>query len=140
MTPVSKYWTPELREQLEAIGPCLEICEVIGLNLDHVSYHVLGLFYYFRGHYLTAIEYFDKAIEIKSDYAIAYLYKGITLTKLESKRYEESLIAYNKAIEIDPNFAEAYFYRACSYLLMGNKDAASTDLKSAIELDPNIKI
>ena len=48
-----------------------------------------------------AITSFDKAIEIKPEFADVWYNKGETLQKLE--KYEEAVACYDKVIEIDPN-------------------------------------
>ena len=51
--------------------------------------------------YGEALQSYDKALELKSDYYQAYYNKGILLVKLE--RYEEALQSYDKALELKPD-------------------------------------
>ena len=55
------------------------------------------------GKALTARE---QALRLDPNNALAYAYKGRTLTNL--KRYEEALAAYDQALRLDPNLADAY--------------------------------
>ena len=89
------------------------------------------------GYFGEAIEAFNKAIEIKPDYAEAWCNKGVALGGLE--RYEEAIEAYNKAIEINPDFAEAWFGKAIIYSIKGNREEALKNLSKAIKLDPKLK-
>ena len=50
----------------------------------------------------------DEAIELKEDYAEAYLFRGETKDSL--KQYEEAITDFNKAIELDPKLANYSFY------------------------------
>ena len=47
----------------------------------------------------------DEAIELKEDYAEAYLLRGRAKNSL--KQYEEAIEDFNKAIELDPKLANA---------------------------------
>jgi len=49
---------------------------------------------------------YNKAIELKNDYAEAFNNRGIALQEL--KRLDEALLSYNKAIELKHDYAEAF--------------------------------
>ena len=51
--------------------------------------------------YDEAIEHYQQAIKIKSNYAEAYSKLGITLS--EQGRFEEAIGQYQKALEINPD-------------------------------------
>ncbi|MDD9797976.1 MAG: tetratricopeptide repeat protein, partial [Alphaproteobacteria bacterium] len=53
------------------------------------------------GDYKGAIEDFNKAIELKPDYTIAYDNRGYANSRLEN--YLQALADYDKAIKLDPN-------------------------------------
>ena len=74
-----------------------------------------GLKVYEKGFYITAIEYFDRVIEIDSTFAIAYYYKGLSYKKgTYADIHPEVVSNFEKAIQLDTiqNFWEAYFYLA----------------------------
>jgi tetratricopeptide (TPR) repeat protein len=54
-------------------------------------------------------------------------------------KLNEALTTVNKAIELSPNDANAVYNRACIYSLSGDKKKAISDLKKAIELNPELK-
>ncbi len=56
--------------------------------------------------YDEALECLDKAIEIDSNYAIAWRIRGEVLDDL--KRYDEALVSYDRAIELDANYQWAW--------------------------------
>ncbi|WP_245969301.1 tetratricopeptide repeat protein [Candidatus Rickettsia colombianensi] len=69
-------------------------------------------YYHYKGKTLLKLKYmeeaikaFDKAIELKSDYAEAYNEKGYALAALE--KHNEAISCYNRAIELEPDYAEA---------------------------------
>ena len=63
------------------------------------------------------IEYFDKVLALKSDFAGAWNLRGLEFVVL--KRYEEAITSFNKALEIRPNYLEAKY----------NKEDAETELR-----------
>ncbi|BAZ22408.1 TPR repeat-containing protein [Kalymmatonema gypsitolerans NIES-4073] len=82
--------------------------------------------------YEEAIFSYEKAIELKPDYYVAWVNKGGTLKKLQ--RYEEAIFSCEKAIELKPDYSRAWYNRACYYALQGNIDLANENLKQAIKL------
>lgn len=67
----------------------------------------LGANFFHRGNYKSALKFFNKAIELKSDYVEAWNSKGLALYKLG--RYDEALKAFDKAIELKFDYAEAWY-------------------------------
>lgn len=82
--------------------------------------------------YKEAIEYYDKAIEINPDLAVAYNNKAAAEVQL--RRYEAALKDYDKAIELAPDFTGAYFGRGLTKILMFNEEQGCMDLYKAREL------
>ena len=68
---------------------------------DHITQYDLGLLYYYRERYDQAIEHFEKAIRLKSDYAPAIN----SLGNVYSAKGD-----WDKAIEIYRSIAEDAFY------------------------------
>jgi tetratricopeptide (TPR) repeat protein len=103
------------------------------------DYLSLGNAEYSKKNYSKALELYEKAIELKPDYADAWSNKGVALGELN--QYEEALNAFDKAIELKPDliltphYAIAWYNRACIYSLKREKEKALSDLKKAIELD-----
>lgn len=92
-----------------------------------------------------AIEQFQKAIEIDSDYAPAYSGMADCYTTLGYLSYLDPLDAFprardaaTKAIELDPGLAEAHASLAYYNLYHAwNWAAAESEFRKAIELNPN---
>ena len=63
------------------------------------------------------IDYFDKVLALKPDFAGAWNLRGIEFVLL--KRYEEAITSFDKALEIRPNYPEAKY----------NKEDAETELR-----------
>ena len=59
--------------------------------------------------YKGAIADYNKAIQLKPDYALAYYNRGIT--KFDLKDYNGAITDYNKAIQLNPSDTLAYYFR-----------------------------
>ena len=68
--------------------------------------NILGAVHAALGDNEAAVSSYNKAIEIKPDYAEPYNNLGVSLKTLG--RHTEAITSYNKAIEIQPDYAEAY--------------------------------
>ena len=75
---------------------------------------------------------FERAIELKSDYAEAYSNRGNVLKEL--KRLEEALTSYERAIELKSDYAEAFYNRGIVFNELKRLDEALTSYERAIEL------
>jgi tetratricopeptide (TPR) repeat protein/tRNA A-37 threonylcarbamoyl transferase component Bud32 len=85
--------------------------------------------------YKEALNAYNRAVELKPEYAEAWKGQGNSL--LELKRYQEALDAYDKAIQIQPNYLEAWNGRgkALDYLQRYKEAIASFD--AALKIEPN---
>ncbi|MDX8549211.1 tetratricopeptide repeat protein [Methanospirillum sp. J.3.6.1-F.2.7.3] len=83
----------------------------------------------------TAIEYFNKTLEIAPRYSAAWFSKSIAYRKMGG--YRNSLNAMLKTIEIDPNNAHAYFEMGKTLKSMGNETEAIDCFLQAIRIDPS---
>ena len=63
------------------------------------------------------IEYFDKFLELKPDFAGAWNLRGLEFVLL--KRYEDAIASFDKALEIRPSYPEAKY----------NREDAETELR-----------
>lgn len=68
-------------------------------------YYSNGKSFYELGKYEEAIIAYDKAIELKPDYAESYNNKGNSVSNCG--RDEEAIECYDKAIRLNPNYVEA---------------------------------
>ena len=65
-----------------------------------VEFEMMGTQAFEDGDYYKAYEWFSKAIEIDSKYALAYLNRGITGLKLD--KYESAKRDFLKSIKLEP--------------------------------------
>ncbi|MEM2868290.1 MAG: tetratricopeptide repeat protein [Candidatus Bathyarchaeia archaeon] len=65
----------------------------------------IGVSFWLKGAYEIALKIFDRATQLKPNYAEAWSSKGAVLYSLG--RLEEALKCYDEAIRIKPNYAEA---------------------------------
>ncbi|MFY7734256.1 MAG: tetratricopeptide repeat protein [Bacteroidia bacterium] len=97
-----------------------------------------GLRVFEKGYYISAIEYFDHAINIDSTFAIAYYYKGLAYKKGTFGDIHPDIVSnFKKAIELDTiqNFWEAYYYLARLSVFIDK--SYDTLFDKAIKLQPN---
>jgi tetratricopeptide (TPR) repeat protein len=69
------------------------------------------------------IEYFDKVLKLKPDFAGAWNLRGLELVMLN--RYEEAIASFDKALGIRPGYLEAKY----------NKEDAETELRKIRALE-----
>jgi tetratricopeptide (TPR) repeat protein len=82
----------------------------------------------------AAIQYLRKAIEVKPDYAKAYLYLGLVYD--EKKDDAEAIKQLLKAIGLDPKYLDAHLWLASLYREGKNYPEAIKYLNKAIEIAP----
>ena len=75
--------------------------------------------------YDNAIEYYNKAIELKPDYVYAYNNRGNAKSDLGN--FQEAIEDFNKAIELMPDYAKAYYGRGATNLELHNYIKAIKD-------------
>ena len=72
-----------------------EIAELLKTAKDHFD----------KENYNQAIKDYDKAIELKPNYAYAYNNRGIAYNK--KGNYDQAIKDYDEAISLNPNYADA---------------------------------
>eukprot|EP00756_Hemistasia_phaeocysticola_P032214 Hpha_TRINITY_DN16397_c1_g5::TRINITY_DN16397_c1_g5_i1::g.62508::m.62508 len=100
---------------------------------DRRAYESLGLVYCDLLYYDLAVGAFSKAIELKSDYAVNYFYRGKSYLWLG--RHEDAISDFNRAFQLGCNDAQVYNCRAMAHKYLKRYGAAIGDLKKAIEED-----
>jgi len=87
------------------------------------------------GKHDEAIEFYNKSIALKPDYAEAYYNMGETLQ--EQGKLDEAIETYNKAISLKPDYAEAYSNMGATLQDQGKHDEAIEAYNKAISLQPD---
>jgi len=85
-----------------------------------------------------AIKAFDRAIELKPDYAKAYNEKGYALASLE--KHNDALSCYNKAIALKSDYATAYYNKGRSLCELCRYTEAVIYFGKASAINPNFKL
>jgi len=83
-------------------------------------------------HYEKAIANYDKTLEIKQDYHLAWNNRGILLSNLG--RNEEAIASYDKALEIKQDYHEAWYNRGISFSNFGRSEEAIASYDKALEI------
>ena len=72
-----------------------------------------------------AIEMYDKAINLKPEYAVCYSSRSLAYLGLES--YEQALTDANASIRCDEKYLKGYFNRAAANMALTNYRDARSD-------------
>ncbi len=91
-----------------------------------------------KGEYTLALADYDKAVELKSNEAVAFLNRGKTHYNL--KAFDKAGADYDKAIELDPKGSKGYFNRGVLFERLGNFEKAIVDYQKAVDLDASNEI
>jgi tetratricopeptide (TPR) repeat protein len=82
-----------------------------------------------------AINSYNKALKIKSDYHEAWNNRGFALNELG--RYEEAVTSYDKALEFKPHCYEAWDNRGAALGYLGRYEEAISSYDKALEFKPD---
>ncbi|CAN2042389.1 protein O-GlcNAc transferase [Candidatus Magnetomoraceae bacterium gMMP-15] len=106
-----------------------------------IFHYNLGLAFQAQNRFEDALKHFQKALDLKPDYAearenlaIAHNNFGIKLKK--QKKIEDALKHYQKALKLRPDFAEIYNNIATAFQNQGYLNSAIKYYKKAISLFP----
>ncbi|KAK3378163.1 serine/threonine-protein phosphatase 5 [Podospora didyma] len=87
--------------------------------------------------WLTAIEFYDKAIELNPNEPTYWSNRAQAHLKTEAYGY--AIRDATKAIELKPNFVKAYYRRATAYSAILRPRDALKDFKNCVKIDPSNK-
>lgn len=87
--------------------------------------------------YEEAVKHFSKAIELDSEYARAYNYRGWAHRLI--KAYTKAIKDYDKVVEILPSYYRVYNTMGIVYKIMENYDKAIESYKKSISVNPKYK-
>lgn len=82
----------------------------------------------------SALEDFNKAIELDPKSVHAYHYRGAAYAHKE--RYDLAIKDYDKAIELDPKFVTPYSDKGLAYYRAGDYGRAIEETNKALEINP----
>lgn len=101
--------------------------------LDHAFLLARAETSFGKGLLNDAVVDYDRAIELKTDNASAYLGRGKAYDGL--KAYDKAVADYDKAIQLDATQAMAFYYRGAAHERKENDELAIADYEKAIALD-----
>lgn len=108
-------------------------------NVEAFNYYQMGHFHYCmctEEEVLASIDYFNKAIEADSNYALVYA--GLASAYWFLGKKDTAIMMALKALEIDYNLAEAHAALGTIYMESDlNIEAAEKEFLTAIEVNPN---
>lgn len=87
------------------------------------------------GKHESAICLVDEALELKSDYVEAWMFKGLIYGKLG--KLTEALKCYDKAIELNPNYVEAWLVKGAQYGALNNHAEAISCYDEVLKQKPD---
>jgi len=97
---------------------------------------ILGQEAYNSGQYNLAIDYFEKVVEINSEFAPVYNALGLTYSRINAELSDVAWF-FNVAVEIDPNYIDAYNNMCRVYYQAGEHSMAEESCLKVLEIDPN---
>jgi tetratricopeptide (TPR) repeat protein len=83
---------------------------------------------------LTALNFFDKAIEIDPLNYLAWANKGLVLKTLD--RMDDALLCYNRALTINPEYITVWYNKGVLLGSIGNFTEAIKSFDKVLELNP----
>ena len=121
------------RQMTETEQACRELLQ--SYPQSSVVTNILGAVLRDQGKLREALENFDKAIQLKPDFAEAHNNRGIVLEQLGQP--DEALTSCNKAIQLEPDNAWAFYNRGIALRALGQLDEALDSYDKAIQLEPD---
>ena len=100
-----------------------------------IAHNNLGNALLQKGNVDEAIAHYQKALQIKPDYAEAHNNLGNAL--LQKGNVDEAITHYQKALQINPDYAEAHNNLGIALLQKGNVDEAIAHFQKALQIKPD---
>lgn len=91
--------------------------------------------FFSSGNHRKAIEYYDAALRLKSQYDLAWLMKGNAQSALGL--YDEAIESFTKVLEYNPKSEEAWYNLGATLYSMGRYDDELACYDKALELRPD---
>ncbi len=96
--------------------------------------HLLGLVEYETGRLPAAVASMRAAIDVRPDFAPAFVNLGLALQKLRD--FDEALASYDRALALRPDYAEAHYNRGNALLDLKRLEDAVASFDRALSLEP----
>jgi type IV pilus assembly protein PilF len=122
----------EVGELDKAIAIFKEIAKDALYATPHFPLANLGLAYFKKGDYATALEYYHKALKLEPNFVFAL--HGLGSTYLAMNKGRLALGYLDKALQLAPKVAEIHFEYAEACLLVGRTAQAKVSYENAIDL------
>lgn len=117
-----------------AIETFQEITKDVLYATPHYPLANLGLAYYQKGEYPTALKYYKEALKLQPNFVVAL--RGAGRTYLAMNQGRLALRYLEAAVQQAPQVADIHFDLAEAYLLVGNTDQARASYDTVIDLAP----
>ena len=107
---------------------------------NSLLHNIIGATYAGLGQLSSAVDSYERAIELDPNYAKAHFNLGIALHELNLQGFghlEDPLKSYEKSIEIDPEFAEAHNNLGNILKDLGRFDEAIQSYSNALSIKPD---
>jgi tetratricopeptide (TPR) repeat protein len=126
----------DYKEAIDLIEPIRNEKNVSTYIDPYILDVTIGNSYLALRNYDKSFEYFDRVLEQKPNFALAYNSKGTAYWAL--KNYDLAIQFLTKSIDLEPNSFAPYNNRALAYIFLNQPNLAIKDLNKSIELNPNI--
>jgi type IV pilus assembly protein PilF len=124
----------EIGQVDKAIAIFKEIAKDALYATPHFPLANLGLAYYQKGEYATAINYYHRALKLEPDFVFAL--HGLGKTYLAMHKGRLAMAYLGKALQLAPKVAEIHFEYAEANLLTGRIAQAKVSYENAIDTAP----
>lgn len=133
------------RLNLEVL-PGKDLSQYVTPNMEAYNHYLKGRYFWEQMSLEKALYYFEKAISVEPDYAMAYTgvsdtyhLMAILLDDIDNTYTKKSMDAAQKAISLDPNLAEALVSMGwCQFHFEWDWQRAEATLQRALSLKPSL--
>ena len=103
---------------------------------DYWSNYYLAEYYRENLNPQKAVQYYQKAIELKPNHSQSYL--GISKCYIDSSQWQNAIDSLTRYLTYNKNSDIAYALRAEAYMNMNNLEQAQEDIQKALNIEENI--
>jgi Tfp pilus assembly protein PilF len=127
---IELYSNGQIQEALDTAGALIK-----DYPNEAILYNISGACYASLGQLDTAVKRYEKALDIKPDYADAHNNLAITLQKLG--QLDEAVKSYEQALVIRPDYAEAFNNLGIVLKELGQLDTAVKSYERILAIKPD---